>query len=71
MLKEEEIYTQLFQFSRPTFFKWKREKVPVMELLKKYFTKEDLHEFLEKGFVTKYEKFDKYAIDPIFENCRD
>lgn len=67
-MKEEEIYTQLFQFSRPTYFKWKREKVPIMELIAKYFDKEDLTEFLEKGFVSKYEKFDNYSLDPAFQD---
>jgi len=57
-MKEDEIYTKLFRFSRPTFFKWKKDNVPIMELISKYFTKEDLEEFIEKGFVSKFEKFE-------------
>lgn len=67
-MKDDEIYTQLFQFSRPTFFKWKREKVPVMQLISKYFQKEDLEEFLQKGFISKFEKFEDYHLDPVFED---
>lgn len=67
-MKEDEIYTKLFDFSRPTYFKWKREEVPVMQLLSKYFNKEDLEEFLSRGFVSKYENFNKYSIDPVFED---
>jgi len=67
-MKEDEIYTKLFDFSRPTYFKWKREEVPVMQLLSKYFNKEDLEEFLSRGIVSKYENFDKYSIDPVFED---
>jgi len=67
-MKEEEIYTKLFNFSRPTFFKWKREKVPAIVLISKYFSKEDLNEFLEKGYVSKYEDFSNYALDPVFED---
>ncbi len=54
-MKREEIFTQLFQFSVPTFYNWQREKRPIMELLDKYFTKEDLEEFLEYGTVEKLE----------------
>ncbi|MDD2448818.1 MAG: hypothetical protein PHS42_08170 [Sulfurimonas sp.] len=67
-MKEEEVYMKLFQYSRPTFFKWKREKIPVMQLLAKYFAKEELEEFVEKGFIAKFEKFEDYKIDPVFEN---
>lgn len=67
-MKEDEVYTRLFQYSRPTFFKWKREKVPVMELIAKYFSISDLEEFLDRGIVSKYETFESYKVDPVFED---
>jgi len=67
-MKEEEIYMKLFNFSRTTYFKWKREKVPAIVLLSKYFDKKDLEEFLLNGFVAKYEDFQGYAVDPVFED---
>lgn len=65
-MKTEDIYMELFGFSRPTYYKWKREKVKVIQLLEKYFTSEDLEEFLETGSIRRFEA-DKYKsfADPI------
>jgi len=41
--------------SERTIFKWKKENRPILSLLEKYFTKDDLAEFLE---TEKIEKFD-------------
>ncbi len=69
-MKVEEIYMKLFNFSRPTYYKWKRENVKVIQLLEKYFSKEELEEFLETGEITKLENIsphdyvsEKYLID--------
>ena len=35
---------------------WKKEKRPIMNFLYKYFTKEDLQEFLETGKISKLER---------------
>ena len=61
-MKEEEIYIKLFQFSRPTYYKWKRENVPVIALLEKYFSKEELQEFLQTGSIQKQENMQKLNI---------
>ncbi|MEA3373706.1 MAG: hypothetical protein U9Q62_08465 [Campylobacterota bacterium] len=53
--KKEEIYARLFNFSRPTYFKWKREGVPAMQLLLKYFTDEELDCFLATGVIPRME----------------
>lgn len=57
-MREEDIYKKLFGFgSSTTYYSWKKEveKRQVMSLLEKYFTKEDLIEFLETGKILKYE----------------
>jgi hypothetical protein len=43
-------------FSRNTFFVWKREKRPIISLLEKYYSKEELQEFLETGKISKQDR---------------
>jgi len=50
-MKREELFMKLFNFSRPTYYKWKREHTPALSLLEKYFTQEELEEFLETGEI--------------------
>lgn len=63
----EQIMVELFEFSAPTYYKWKKhEKRKVFDLLEKYFTKEDLEEFLTVGKIQRYDevensKFDNYV----------
>ena len=47
---------QLFDFSRPTYYKWKRENTPALKLLEKYFTEKELIEYLEVGTITRLEE---------------
>ncbi len=46
-MKTEDIFCQLFGFSKNTYYSWKREKKPIIELLNKYFTKDELLEYVE------------------------
>ncbi|EQB39084.1 hypothetical protein M947_07945 [Sulfurimonas hongkongensis] len=55
-MKEEEIYMKLFQYLRSTFFKCKRENVPVMLLLAKCFAKEELVDFLSSAQLLKFSR---------------
>lgn len=63
----EQIMVELFEFSAPTYYKWKKhEKRKVFDLLEKYFTKEDLEDFLAIGKIPRYDevensKFDNYV----------
>ena len=65
-MKVEDIYMELFGFSRPTYYKWKRENVKVIQLLEKYFSKSDLEEYLETGRIKRHENFDATKADPLF-----
>ncbi len=52
----EQVMVELFEFSSPTLYKWKKhEKRKVFTLLDKYFSKDELEEFLTTGKVSKYE----------------
>lgn len=46
---------KLLDVSDKTFYNWKKEKRPIIRLFEKYFTKEDLEEFLETEKITKFE----------------
>ncbi len=50
-----EIMSKLFGFSAPTYFRWKKEKRSIINLIDNYFTKEELIEFIHSGVVKKYE----------------
>lgn len=58
---ERDIYMELFNISINTYYLWKKQGRPIIFLLEKYFTKEDLEEFLETGKVEKLENADKYS----------
>jgi len=52
---KNKIYSDIFNFNTSTYYRWKEEKRPIVALIDKYFTKEDLEEFLATGKVSKYE----------------
>ncbi|MCT7553827.1 hypothetical protein [Aliarcobacter butzleri] len=56
----EKIILNLFQYSRATYYSWKREKRPIILLIEKYFTKEDLEEFLQTNEISKLKNLDHY-----------
>lgn len=51
----KQVMAKLFDTAEGTYYKWKKEKRPIISLLEKYFTKEDLEEFLEYSTVEKLE----------------
>ncbi|PHR58183.1 MAG: hypothetical protein COA44_04600 [Arcobacter sp.] len=46
----------LFKYSRNTYYVWKREKRPIIALIEKYFSEDNLQEFLAQGKITKFER---------------
>ena len=58
-MRYEKIITLLMCFSRNTFFVWKREKRPIIALLEKYHSKEELEEFLETGKISKQDRLNE------------
>ncbi len=51
----EKSVLKLMCFSRNTFYVWKREDRPIISLIEKYFTEEDIEEFLNTGKIHKFE----------------
>lgn len=47
--------------SLKTVSNWKKEKRLIIDLLEKYFTKEDLEEFIDKNKVSRYEFVNEYS----------
>ena len=56
MKAERDIYMELFNISINTYYLWKKQGRPIISLLEKYFTKEDLGEFLKTGKIKKLDK---------------
>lgn len=64
-VSQEKPIIKLMNFSRNTYYVWKREGRPIISLLEKYFTKEELEEFLQTGKISALEQ---YRINVKFEN---
>lgn len=45
----------LFLFTRQTWSKWKNEKRPIVNLIERYFSNDELQEFLETNQIKKFE----------------
>jgi len=57
---------KLMKYSRNTYYVWKREKRPIISLLEKYFSENDIKEFLDTGKVSKFEK-GNFLLKEIYE----
>ncbi|MFA5501653.1 MAG: hypothetical protein WC253_03340 [Sulfurovaceae bacterium] len=51
---------QIFNITRQTWNNWKKENRLIVTLIEKYFTKEDLEEFLQTGKITKFDNYKTY-----------
>jgi hypothetical protein len=54
-------YSKLLQNTTRTISNWKKEGRAIISLLEKYFSKEDLEEFLETGKIQKQELIKDYT----------
>ena len=59
-MKTEDIFCQLFGFSKNTYYSWKREKKPIIELLNKYFTKDELLEYIETDKISNMQLIEDF-----------
>jgi len=46
---------QMLGNTEKSYYRWKKENRPIITFLEKYFTKEDLEEFLKTGIMSKLE----------------
>ena len=60
-MNKKQIVESLFGFTEATFYRWKRQNRLIVDLLEKYFSKEDLEEFLETGEIQKQELVKDYT----------
>ncbi|MDD5406976.1 MAG: hypothetical protein PHE73_08580 [Sulfurovaceae bacterium] len=54
------IVMEIFKFSRQSWNNWKKENRPIITLIEKYFTNEDLQEFLVTGKISKLDDYIEY-----------
>lgn len=54
---------QILSIADKTYYNWKKEKRPIINLLEKYFSKRDLEEYLEIGEVFKLELLEYYEYE--------
>ncbi len=62
-MKHDEIMTKLFDISRPTYYKWKKEKRPIVIFIEKYFSDEEILEFLKFDSIEQLDICKKKAPD--------
>ena len=56
MKKQKEIIKQILNIKERTLYNWRKEGRPIISLLEKYFTQEELEEFLETGEISSFFK---------------
>ncbi|MDQ1339046.1 MAG: hypothetical protein QG567_195 [Campylobacterota bacterium] len=64
------LMSKLFGFAAPTYYTWKRQERPIIHLIAKYFSREDLEEFLTTGGIKRLDdlKFqEEYSGNSDFE----
>jgi hypothetical protein len=61
---------KLMCYSRNTYYVWKREKRPIIELIDKYFEDFEITEFLETGKIEKFEKLNFLYEQVIVKNSK-
>ena len=66
-MKKEEAFLELFKFTRNTFYVWKRENRPIIKLIEKYFSNDNIKEFLETEKIKKFENDKKSLKELILE----
>lgn len=59
------IMEKLFQFTRQSWNNWKNEQRPVVLLLEKYFTNEEIEEFLNTSKMAKLEAIREIDVEDI------
>lgn len=68
-MKKEEIYMKLFNFSRPTYYKWKRDGILAMKMIEENFTDEELISYIENQGKPTNQFFTKNLEDLLIEQA--
>lgn len=66
-MRIETLMSELFGFSSQTYFNWKKEidKRPIILLIEKYFSKEELEIFLKTNKIEKLELIKNYTFEEL------
>lgn len=64
-MKQDEVISTILGCSVSGYYRWKKEKRPVINLLYKYFTKEELQEFVETGEIKKQELIKDFSLEDL------
>ncbi|UXC30733.1 hypothetical protein N3114_12620 (plasmid) [Aliarcobacter butzleri] len=72
-MKNINLVCNLFGIARRTYFHWKKDinKNKSINLIEKYFTKEELEEFITNGKIEKQELIKDLSIDEIQKLIKD
>ena len=57
---KRQVLCDLFEFTPKTLYNWRQEERPAIELIEKYFTEEDLQEFLQTKEINKLQNIKRY-----------
>lgn len=60
-MKYDEVISNVLSCSVSGFYKWKKQNRPIIKLLEKYFSKEELEEFLNTGKINKLDNLNSYS----------
>lgn len=67
----KETMAGLFATSEGTYYKWKKEKRPIINLLEAYFTKDELVEFLHTTQIRRQEIVKNYTLEELQNKLSD
>lgn len=59
-MSKAKLISEILQVSERTIFRWKNENKPIIELLYKYFSDEDLTQFINSQKIEKFEGIDEF-----------
>ena len=60
-MSKAKLISEILEVSERTIFRWKKEKKLITEILDKYFTDEDLNEFIKKRKINRFELFNDFS----------
>lgn len=61
-MKKEDIFSEILDCSVSGFYKWKKQNRPIIVLLEKYFSNDDLIEFLATGKISTFEILEDFKM---------
>lgn len=56
---------KLMGFSKNTYFNWQKENRPIISLVKKYFSEEEIDEFLKSNQIKKFELINNFTYEEL------